>query len=32
MAGGLLGLGFAAISIPTSLRLPPDSMPRIESV
>jgi putative ABC transport system permease protein len=32
MAGGLLGLAFAAIAIRTTLRLMPDSMPRIDSV
>ena len=32
VAGGLLGLGFAAIAIRTALRLVPDSMPRIDSV
>ena len=32
MAGGLLGLGFAAIAIRTALRLMPDSMPRIDSI
>jgi putative ABC transport system permease protein len=32
MAGGLLGLGFAAMAIRTSLRLMPDSMPRIDSI
>jgi putative ABC transport system permease protein len=32
MAGGLLGLAFAAIAIRTTLHLMPDSMPRIESV
>jgi predicted permease len=31
-AGGLLGLGFAAIAIRTALRLMPDSMPRIDSI
>jgi len=31
-AGGLLGLAFAAIAIRTTLRLLPDSMPRIDSV
>ena len=32
MAGGLLGLAFAAIAIRTTLHLMPDSMPRIDSV
>ncbi|HYT18834.1 MAG TPA: ABC transporter permease [Candidatus Polarisedimenticolia bacterium] len=32
MAGGLLGLVFAAIAIRTTLHLMPDSMPRIDSV
>jgi predicted permease len=32
MAGGLLGLGFAAIAIRITLHLMPDSMPRIDSV
>lgn len=32
VAGGLLGLGFAAIAIRTALRLVPDSMPRIDAV
>lgn len=32
VAGGLLGLGFAAIAIRTALHLVPDSMPRIDSV
>jgi putative ABC transport system permease protein len=32
MAGGLLGLGIATIAIRTSLRLMPDSMPRIDSI
>ena len=32
VAGGLLGLAFAAIAIPTALHLVPDSMPRINSV
>ena len=32
MAGGLLGLAFAAIGIRTTLHLLPDSMPRIDSV
>ena len=32
MAGGLLGLGFAAVAIRTALRLMPDSMPRIDSI
>ena len=32
MAGGLLGLGFAAISVRTTLHLLPDAMPRIDSV
>ena len=32
MAGGLLGLVFAAITIRTTLHLMPDSMPRIDSV
>jgi predicted permease len=32
MAGGLLGMGFAAIAIRTALRLMPDSMPRIDSI
>jgi predicted permease len=32
MAGGLLGLVFAAIAIRTTLHLIPDSMPRIDSV
>lgn len=32
VAGGLLGLGFAAIAIRTALHLVPDSMPRIGSV
>ncbi len=32
MAGGLLGLAFAATTIRTTLRLLPDSMPRINSV
>jgi putative ABC transport system permease protein len=32
MAGGLLGLAFAAIAIRTTLRLMPNSMPRIDSV
>lgn len=31
-AGGLLGLGFAAIAIRTALRLLPDSMPRVDSI
>ncbi len=31
MAGGLLGLAFAAIAIRTALHLMPDSMPRIDS-
>lgn len=32
VAGGLLGLGFAAIAIRAALHLVPDSMPRIDSV
>src|SRR5438552_309438 len=32
MAGGVLGLAFAAITIRTTLHLMPDSMPRIDSV
>jgi putative ABC transport system permease protein len=32
VAGGLLGLAFAAIAIRTTLHLMPDSMPRIDSV
>ena len=32
VAGGLLGLGLAAIAIRTALHLVPDSMPRIDSV
>jgi len=32
MAGGLLGLAFAATTIRTTLHLLPDSMPRINSV
>src|SRR5215472_11904515 len=32
VAGGLLGLGFAAIAIRTTVHLLPDSMPRIDSV
>src|SRR5246127_2609904 len=32
LAGGLLGLAFAAIAIRTTLRLLPESMPRIDSV
>ena len=32
MAGGLLGLAFAAIAIRTTLHLMPDSMPRIDSI
>jgi predicted permease len=32
MAGGLVGLAFAAIAIRTTLHLMPDSMPRIDSV
>ena len=32
MAGGLLGLAFAAIAIRTTLHLLPDSMPRIDSI
>jgi putative ABC transport system permease protein len=32
MAGGLVGLAFAAIAIRTTLHLIPDSMPRIDSV
>src|SRR5216683_1138533 len=32
LAGGLLGLAFAAIAIRTTLHLLPDSMPRIDSV
>jgi predicted permease len=32
MAGGLLGLAFAAIAIRTTLHLMPDSMPRLDSV
>jgi putative ABC transport system permease protein len=32
MAGGLLGLAFAAITIRSTLHLMPDSMPRIDSV
>ena len=32
MAGGLLGLAFAAIAIRTALRLLPESMPRVDSI
>ncbi|MGA7751616.1 MAG: ABC transporter permease [Candidatus Sulfotelmatobacter sp.] len=32
LAGGLLGLGFAAIALRTALHLLPDSMPRIDSI
>jgi predicted permease len=32
VAGGLLGLGFAAIAVRTALRLVPDSLPRIHSI
>ncbi|MGH9741502.1 MAG: ABC transporter permease [Candidatus Acidiferrum sp.] len=32
LAGGLLGLAFAAIAIRTALHLLPDSMPRIDSI
>jgi putative ABC transport system permease protein len=32
IAGGLLGLGFAAIAVRASLYLLPDSMPRIDSI
>jgi predicted permease len=33
LAGGLLGLAFAATAIPTALQLlPPDSMPRVDSI
>jgi len=32
LAGGLLGLGFAAIAIRTALNLLPDSMPRVDSI
>ena len=32
LAGGLLGLAFAAVAIRTALRLLPDSMPRIDSI
>ncbi|HEY1469174.1 MAG TPA: ABC transporter permease [Candidatus Acidoferrum sp.] len=32
VAGGLLGLGFAAVAVRTALRLLPESMPRIDSI
>jgi putative ABC transport system permease protein len=32
LAGGLLGLGFAAITIRTALHLLPESMPRVDSI
>ena len=32
IAGGLVGLAFAAIAVRTALRLLPDSMPRVDSV
>ena len=32
LAGGILGLGFAAVAIRTALYLLPDSMPRVESI
>ncbi|HTB98687.1 MAG TPA: ABC transporter permease [Terracidiphilus sp.] len=32
VAGGLLGLGFAAVAIRLALRLLPDSMPRVNSI
>ena len=32
VAGGLLGLGFAAIAIRTTLNLLPESMPRVDSI
>lgn len=32
LAGGLLGLGFAAIAIRTALHLLPESMPRVDSI
>ncbi len=32
LAGGLLGLAFAAVAVRTALRLLPDSMPRIDSI
>ncbi len=32
LAGGLLGLGFAAVAIRTALHLLPESMPRVDSI